>query len=59
MEDQILSLIKKIQPDVLVKGDEYSKEEVIGSFLVENYGGEVRLVNMVKDLSTTKIISRM
>tara|TARA_E500000178_G_C17033635_1_gene762045 strand:+ start:3821 stop:5308 length:1488 start_codon:yes stop_codon:yes gene_type:complete len=54
-----LSLIKKIQPDVLVKGDEYSKEEVIGSFLVENYGGEVRLVNMVKDLSTTKIISRM
>ena len=52
-------MIKKIQPDVLVKGDEYSREEIIGSALVENYGGEVRLVNMVKDLSTTKILSRM
>ena len=51
-------LIKTIQPDVLVKGGDWKKDEIIGSNFVESYGGKVKTVPYLKGFSTTEIIER-
>ncbi|MCH7873454.1 MAG: D-glycero-beta-D-manno-heptose 1-phosphate adenylyltransferase [Planctomycetes bacterium] len=53
------SLIRKIKPDVLVKGEDWAKRGVVGSEFVEANGGRVVLVPLVEGLSTTKVIERM
>ncbi len=58
-EDTPLNLIKKIKPDILVKGSDYSKKKVIGWDIVEAYGGEVRIVELIKDLSTSRLIQKI
>jgi D-beta-D-heptose 7-phosphate kinase/D-beta-D-heptose 1-phosphate adenosyltransferase len=58
-QDTPIKLIKKIKPDVLVKGGDYSKQQVIGADLVEATGGRVVLVDVVKGLSTTKIVHKL
>jgi D-beta-D-heptose 7-phosphate kinase/D-beta-D-heptose 1-phosphate adenosyltransferase len=55
-EETPLRLIQKVRPDVLVKGEDYTKEEVVGAEEVENWGGTVELVTLVDGLSTSKII---
>jgi len=55
-EDTPLALIEVIKPDILVKGADYSKEQVVGGDIVESYGGQVRLVNLVENQSTTRLI---
>lgn len=57
-EDTPIPLLKKVQPDVLVKGGDYSVEEVVGAEIVRAYGGDVRVLGVVKNLSTTSIINR-
>jgi len=52
-------LLRKLKPDVLVKGDEYSHDQVVGYEIVESYGGRVARVPMVKGKSTTNIIRKM
>jgi D-beta-D-heptose 7-phosphate kinase/D-beta-D-heptose 1-phosphate adenosyltransferase len=52
-------LLRKLKPDVLVKGGDYTIDQVVGAELVHAYGGEVRVLGVVKDISTTKIIDRM
>ena len=52
------NLIHAIKPDVLVKGGDWKKEEIIGSNFVESYGGEVKTVPYLKGFSTTEIIAR-
>jgi D-beta-D-heptose 7-phosphate kinase/D-beta-D-heptose 1-phosphate adenosyltransferase len=54
-----MHLIQAIRPDVLVKGSDYSKEEVVGSQFVESYGGRVHLALLHHGHSTTNIIDRM
>ena len=39
-----LNLIKKIKPDVLVKGAEYSPDDIVGAETVKSYGGAVETV---------------
>lgn len=56
-EDLPLELIKRVCPDVLVKGADYTLDQVCGRDFVEGYGGEVKLVPMVEGLSTTKILT--
>ena len=53
------SLIRKIKPDVLVKGEDWAKRGVVGSEFVEANGGRVVLVPLVEGLSTTKVIEKM
>lgn len=55
-EDTPLDLIKRIQPDVLVKGGDYSNEYVIGTNEVEARGGKLVLIPFVEGKSTTNII---
>ncbi|MCD6221226.1 D-glycero-beta-D-manno-heptose 1-phosphate adenylyltransferase [bacterium] len=52
-------LIKRIKPDIIVKGGDYKKNEVIGKDIVEKYGGKVYIFPLVKNISTTKIIKKI
>ena len=53
-EDTPLNLIKIIKPDILVKGADYTKENVVG----REYAGKVVLCPLVKGKSTTNIIKK-
>lgn len=53
-EDTPLHLIQKIQPNILVKGGDYKKEEIVGNNIVQ----EVVIIPLLDGYSTTKIISR-
>lgn len=52
-------LLKVIKPDLLVKGDDYTLDQVVGAEIVKAYGGEVRIMNVNIDTSSTKILNRM
>ncbi len=52
-------LIRRIKPDVLVKGEDWKEKGVVGREYVESYGGKVILAPLVKDVSTTDIVSRI
>ncbi len=54
-----LDLIRFIKPDVLVKGADYHKDEVIGGQFVESYGGKVYLAPLRQGFSTTSILERL
>lgn len=58
-EDTPYELIKKIQPDVLVKGGDYKPEEVVGKDIVEARGGRLELISFVEGKSTTNIINKI
>ena len=54
------SLLETLQPDILVKGGDYgNKEDVVGWEIVEGYGGEVKVLGVVDDLSTTAIVTQI
>ena len=52
-------LIRKILPDVLVKGGDWSIDRIVGSAIVLERGGEVRSIPLVPDSSTTGLIERI
>jgi rfaE bifunctional protein nucleotidyltransferase chain/domain len=54
-EDTPFELIKKVLPDVLVKGGDYEVEDIVGADLVLENGGEVRVLDFVVGYSTTNI----
>ena len=58
-EQTPLSLIELVKPDVLVKGSDYRKEEVVGAREVESWGGRVHLAGLRPGCSTTGTILRM
>ncbi|CCY93836.1 bifunctional protein HldE [Bacteroides sp. CAG:1076] len=58
-EDTPYELIKRIQPDVLVKGGDYKPEEVVGRDIVEARGGRLELIKFVDGKSTTNIINKI
>jgi D-beta-D-heptose 7-phosphate kinase/D-beta-D-heptose 1-phosphate adenosyltransferase len=53
------AVIEAVRPDVLVKGADYKKSEVVGAEFVESYGGRVHLANLRDGFSTTSLIERM
>jgi D-beta-D-heptose 7-phosphate kinase / D-beta-D-heptose 1-phosphate adenosyltransferase len=58
-EDTPLELIQALRPDVLVKGSDYSIDQVVGAELVQGWGGTVLLVELQAGHSTTGTIRRM
>ena len=58
-DDTPIALIEALRPDVLVKGADYSLDEVVGGDLVRGYGGRVVLADIEPGHSTTATISRM
>jgi len=57
-EDTPIDLIHALRPDVLVKGEDYQKHEVVGHDAVESWGGTVELVPLLAGRSTTSAIER-
>jgi D-glycero-beta-D-manno-heptose 1-phosphate adenylyltransferase len=58
-EDTPLELITRLQPDVLVKGADYSRDAIVGADLVESRGGRVVRVPLVHGFSTSTIVERL
>ncbi|MGI4739276.1 MAG: D-glycero-beta-D-manno-heptose 1-phosphate adenylyltransferase [Janthinobacterium lividum] len=54
-----LQLIKEVQPDVLVKGDDYAIDGIVGHELVLNKGGQVLTVPLVVGYSTSGIVAKV
>jgi D-beta-D-heptose 7-phosphate kinase/D-beta-D-heptose 1-phosphate adenosyltransferase len=57
-EDTPLELIKRIRPSVLVKGGDYTRAQVVGHEVVDSYGGEVLLIDILPGHSTTSLVAR-
>jgi D-beta-D-heptose 7-phosphate kinase/D-beta-D-heptose 1-phosphate adenosyltransferase len=58
-EDTPLELIRALEPEVLVKGADYSLESVVGADIVQGWGGKVILADIVPAHSTTNTIQRI
>lgn len=58
-EDTPLRLIDAIRPDVIVKGDDYTEEQVVGGKEVKSWGGSVKLIPLVQGRSTSNIIKKL
>ncbi len=58
-EDTPLNLITTLLPDVLVKGGDYTLDQIVGAKEVMANGGEVKIVPLLEGFSTTAIIEKM
>ena len=58
-EPDPLGLVKKVKPDVLVKGQDWAEKGVVGQEFVESYGGKVVLAPLVEGKSSTSVIEKM
>jgi len=58
-EPDPLKLITALQPDVLVKGGDWSVDRIIGREVVEGRGGTVKTIPLVPGMSTTALIQRI
>ena len=58
-EDTPEALLELLKPDVLAKGGDYRPSEVVGADQVIANGGEVRVLGLVEDCSTTAIVEQI
>ena len=58
-EDTPLVLIEALEPDVLVKGADYSRENIVGADWVEAHGGRVVRVPLLAGFSTSALVERL
>ena len=58
-DDTPLELIKLIKPDILVKGGDYTPNEIVGYEEVTSSGGEIKIVPLTPGFSTTSTIENM
>ncbi len=58
-EDTPLRLIETLVPQILVKGDDYTLDKIVGADFVLNNGGEVKTIPLVAGFSTTQIIEKI
>lgn len=58
-EDTPEALLESLQPDILVKGGDYTIDQVVGGAFVESYGGEVKALEFLDNCSTSAIVEKM
>ena len=58
-DDTPEALLKLLEPNVLVKGGDYGVDQVVGAELVRAYGGEVKVLGLVENSSTTAIVEKI
>jgi rfaE bifunctional protein nucleotidyltransferase chain/domain len=58
-QDTPLELIQAIGPDVLVKGGDWTEDQIVGAAHVRAHGGEVRSLKLVDGYSTTALVERI
>jgi D-beta-D-heptose 7-phosphate kinase/D-beta-D-heptose 1-phosphate adenosyltransferase len=56
-EDTPLNLIEALRPGVLVKGDDYREDQVVGAEQVRSWGGRVELIGVLPGRSTSRIVA--
>ena len=54
-----IKLIKKIKPDLLIKGGDYKANEIVGSDFIKKNNGDIKIIPFVKGCSTTNIIKKI
>lgn len=59
VEDTPYELIKKVQPDILVKGGDYVVEEIVGYDIVTEKGGQVLTIPLTQGYSTTSTLEKI
>jgi len=58
-EDTPYELIKAIQPDILVKGNDYKIEDIVGYDILKAKGGEIKTLDFIDGFSSTSIIEKI
>ncbi|MBT7543499.1 MAG: D-glycero-beta-D-manno-heptose 1-phosphate adenylyltransferase [Gammaproteobacteria bacterium] len=58
-EQTPIQLIKKIKPNILIKGGDYKANEIVGSDFVKKNGGKIKIIPFIKGFSTTNIIKKI
>jgi len=58
-EDTPEALLEKLKPEVIVKGGDYTVDEVIGADYVKGYGGSVQVLEFLDDCSTSAIVEKL
>ena len=58
-KNKIHDILKKIKPDILIKGGDYKANEIVGSDFVKENNGEIKIIPFVKGCSTTNIIKKI
>lgn len=53
------ALIREVKPDVLVKGGDYSPDQIAGADFVKSYGGRVEIVPLLENFSTSKLLTKI
>lgn len=54
-----LELIKCVQPDILVKGNDYAPEDIVGYDVVKAKGGQIETIALTEGYSTSNLIAKM
>lgn len=58
-QDTPYKLIECIRPDILVKGDDYCLDKIVGKDIIDSYGGSTVTIPISENISTSKIINRI
>lgn len=58
-QDTPINLIRKLKPDIYVKGGDYSEDSLPEASVVKGYGGQVKIIPLTVNHSTTKIIKNI
>lgn len=58
-EETPFKIIRALKPDILVKGADWNKEDIVGADFVLKNGGKVYTLKLVKGLSTTNLIKKI
>lgn len=58
-EDTPERLLRRIKPDILVKGGDYSEDQVVGHKIVKAYNGSVKVLSFYDNCSTTSIVNKI
>ena len=58
-EDTPYELIKRVNPNVLVKGADYKEEDIVGYDIVKANNGEIKTIDLVEGYSTTNLIEKV
>lgn len=58
-EDTPIDLITAVNPNVLVKGGDYKKENIVGAEFVESQGGSVEIIPFLEGHSSTDLINKL
>jgi len=58
-EETPYELIQSVMPDVLVKGDDYTVQNIVGQDIVLLNGGQVKTIALVKGYSTSNVVAKI